>query len=228
LAGSRASARSTSSGQRPRQVGALGRERGSAGLDQLRGLDDAAAPERVPPGEALVEDDADGPDVRCGGRLLAAQPLGRDVRERPGDVAGRRQRLLVRELRQPEVEQAGAPVVGAEQDVGRLHVAVDDAARVRVRETVEGLRARLDELGVLQVAPAHGLAQRRPGHVLVGDVDVVAVARERVGAQTVRVAELRRRARLALGPRAGLALACHDLERDVEPVALVAGEPDRP
>src|SRR2546428_297464 len=34
--------------------------------------------------------------------------------------------------------------------------------------------------------------------------------------------------RLALGPRAGLALARHDLERDVEPVPLVAGEPDRP
>ena len=72
-------------------------------------------------------------------------------------------------------------------------------------------------------ACAHGLA----GDVLVGDVDVAAVALERVGAQTVLVAQARSCKRLALGSRRGLALARDDLQRDVEAVALVAGEPDR-
>ena len=41
------------------------------------------------------------------------------------------------------------------------------------------------------------------------------------------MAQMRGRRGLALGARGGLALARDDLERDVEPRLLVAGEPDR-
>ena len=69
--------------------------------------------------------------------------------------------------------------------------------------------------------------KRAAGDVLVGDVHVPRVARERVRAQAARVAQLRGGLRLALGARGGLPLTGDDLERDVEPRLLVACEPDR-
>ena len=114
------------------------------------------------------------------------------------------------------------------QDVRRLHVAVQDPGRVRVGKPFADLRARLDRRGVVQVAGAQRLAERLARDVLVGDVDVPRVAREGVGAQAARVAEAGGGGGLALGPRGGLALAGHDLEGDLEPGLLVAGEPDRP
>ena len=64
-------------------------------------------------------------------------------------------------------------------------------------------------------------------HVLVGDVDVPLVAREGVGPQAARMAQAGGRLGLALRARAGLALARDDLQGDLEPVRLVAREPDR-
>ena len=90
-----------------------------------------------------------------------------------------------------------------QQDVRRLDVAVDDAVRVSVREALEHLGGRLERAGVAELARPHRLAQRPAGNVLVDDVDVAGVARERVRAQAARVPEPRRRGRLALGPRAG-------------------------
>ena len=67
----------------------------------------------------------------------------------------------------------------------------------------------------------------RPWHVLVGDVDVAAVAAEVVGADAALVTEPRRSLHLPGRARRALALAGDDLERDLEPGALVAREPDR-
>ena len=53
-------------------------------------LAQVAAPERMLAGERLPEQHADRPDVGRRGRRLAVQPLGRDVRERAGNVAERR------------------------------------------------------------------------------------------------------------------------------------------
>ena len=104
---------------------------------------------------------------------------------------------------------------------------MDDPAAVRVREPVEDLRRGLDRLAVAQLAAAHRLAQRAAADVLVGDVDVAGVGAEAVRAQAALVPEPRGRLGLAFGAVRGLALTRDDLERDVEPVPLVAREPDR-
>ena len=81
----------------------------------------------MPARERLPEEDADRPDVCGRARLLAAEPFGRDVGERPGHVAGRGQRLLAVHSGEPEVEQANRDLVAlGKQHVGGLHVAVDD------------------------------------------------------------------------------------------------------
>ena len=187
------------------------------------------APERVLAGERLPEQDPDAPDVAGGAGFLAAEALGRDVGERAGHVADGGQRLRLVELGETEVEQADgdARVVVGEQDVRRLDVAVDDPAAVRVRETVEDLRRRLDRLAVAQLAGAHRVPERPAADVLVGDVDVAGVGAEAVGAEAALVPQARRRLGLALRAVGGLALARDDLQRHVETRLLVAREPDR-
>ena len=173
--------------------------------------------------------DADRPDVRRRAAGLAVhEPLRRDVGERAGHVAGGRQRLLLGELGEPEVEQPHRDVAAfREQHVRGLHVTVDDPALVGVREPLEHLRGGLDRGCVIEPAGPHRLPHRLAGHVLVRDVDVARVAVEAVGAQAALVAQARRRERLALRARGRLALARDDLERHVEAVLLVAREPDR-
>ena len=100
-------------------------------------------------------------------------------------------------------------------------------SRVRVRERVRDLAGGLDGGAVVQLAGAQRAAQRLAGDVLVGDVDVLVVAGEAERALAVGMAELRGRPRLALGARSGLALARHDLERDLDAELGVVCEPDR-
>ena len=148
-------------------------ERPRAGLDRARRLEHRAVPERMPSGERLPEHHADRPDVRGRRRLVAREPLRRDVRERPGDVSLRGQRLGLGHAREPEVEEPHRDAVAVgEQDVRRLHVAVEDPGGVRVREAVADLRARLDRRVVRQLARAERLAERAARHELVRDVDV--------------------------------------------------------
>ena len=136
-------------------------------------------PERVLACECLPEQDADGPDVGRRGRDGAAQPLRGDVGERAGDVAECGQRVELRHLREPEVEQPDVDRVGlGEQHVRRLHVAVDDSAAVGVGERVADLRRDLDRRTVVELSGSHRLAQRAPRNVLVGDVDVRRVVGE--------------------------------------------------
>ena len=214
--------------QAPRQAAPLGRERGRAGLDRARDLLDRHAPERVAVGEDLPEEDADRPDVALGRRVAAFEPLGSDVRERSRNVSDRGQRVGPVELREAEVEEAdGDRVAVLDEDVRRLHVAVDDPGPVRMGERVEHLGGDLDGILVGQLAGADRLAQRASGDVLVGDVDVARVVADVVGTDAAIVAEPPRGEGLALGTSGRFALARDDLERDVEPVPLVEGEPDR-
>src|SRR5207245_3401485 len=108
-----------------------------------------------------------------------------------------------------------------------LDVAVDDPARMRVRETLQHLRARLDRLAIAELACPERVAKRPSRRVLVRDVDVPRVASARVGAEAALVPQPRRDLRLALGPLAGLPVPRDDLQGDVEAVPLVAREPDR-
>src|SRR5207302_8225690 len=113
-----------------------------------------------------------------------------------------------------------------EEDVGRLDVAVDDPARLRVRETLEHLRPGLDGVAVTQLTGPERVAKRPPGCVLVRHVDVPRVASARVGAEAALVPQPRRDLCFALGPLAGLPVTRDDLQGDVEAGSLVAGEPD--
>ena len=97
---------------------------------------------------------------------------------------------------------------------------------VRVREAVEHLCGDLDGVAVGDAAAAEELAQRAAGDVLVGDVDVTVVAAEPVGADAALVPQARRRLHLPHRTCGALPLARDDLERDLEPRALVAGQPD--
>ena len=110
---------------------------------------------------------------------MAGQPFGRDVRERPGHVADVRQRVGFVELSKAEVKQLDRDLVRVfDEHVRRLHVAVDDPARMRMGEAVEHLRGRFDRVAVVDRRVAKRLAQRPAGHVLVGDVDMSFVAAE--------------------------------------------------
>ena len=115
-------------------------------------------------GEHLPEEDAYGPDVAFRCRLLSREPFGRDVGERSRDVSDRRQRVCAVELREAEVEEPDGDLVPIlEEDVGRLHVTMDDSRPVRVRERIEHLRRNLD--GVLVESDPVRSASRnvRPG-----------------------------------------------------------------
>ena len=180
----------------------------------------------MPSGERLPEQDADGPDVACRSCVLAPQPLGRDVGERPRNVADGGERVRAVELREPEVEELDRDRVGVlEQDVRRLDVAVDDARPMCVRQRLEHLSRDLDRLVVADVVGAKRLADGAAGDVLVCDVHVPRVVADVVRAHAVLMPEAACGERLAFGASGRLALAGHDLQRDVESGLLVAREP---
>ncbi len=213
--------------QRSRQVRAERLEARRALLDRAGRLEQRAPPERMAPAQRLPEHHADRPHVGGLGGLLPCEPLGRDVGERPRHVSLRGERLRLLDLRQAEVEHThGNRLPLREQHVGGLDVSVDDAARVRVREGLEHLSGRLDRSGVVELAAAERLAERASRHVLVGDVHVARIPSEPVGALTGRMAQPGSGLRLAFGTRRSLALPRDDLQRDVEAVALVPGQPD--
>jgi hypothetical protein len=103
---------------------------------------------------------------------------------------------------------------------------VHDAARVRVREAVEDLGGDVDRHRVGDAAGTQCLAERRSGHVCVGDVDVLRVAPAGERARARGVVQLRHRLRLAARSLAGFALARDDLHGHVAPVLFVARQPD--
>ena len=178
-------------------------------------------------GERLPEHHADGPDVGRGGGVLAEQPFGGDIRECAGHVTDRGQGVELFHLREPEVEEPHVDHLAlGEQDVGRLDVAVDDSPAVRVRERLEHLRRDLDGAAIVELARGERLPHRPARDVLVGDVDVAGIARERVDPLAAWVAERRRRLRLAFGARGGLSLTGDHLQRDVETGLLVPRQPD--
>ena len=209
------------------QTAPLRGERGRAGLDRPRDLLDRHAPERVPVGEGLPEQDADRPDVALRARIRAGESLGRDVGERAGDVADGGQRVRAVELREPEIEQPHGDLVAIlEQDVRRLHVAMDDSGAMCVREGVEHLRGGGDRILVRESTRADRVAHGATRHVLVRDVDVARVVPDVVGAYAAVVAQPAGGEGFALRARRSLALARDDLQRDVEAVLLVQCEPD--
>ena len=216
-------------GERSRQVGPHARERRRAATDLLRDVEELPAAERVAVRERLPEQDAGRPHVGRGLGGLSAQALRRDVRQRPGHVARCGQGLLLGHQGEPEIEQPdGDARTVREQHVRGLDVPVNDPALVRVSEPLQDLRRGLDRALVVELAVVERVTQRAPGDVLVGDVHVPLVARERIRPQASRMLELGGGGRLALRARAGGAGAGDDLQRDFAVPLLVLGVPDRP
>src|SRR5581483_3971385 len=200
------------------------RRLGSARRDRLEELGQVRARERRPPGERLVEEPAQAPDVARHGRSLAARLLGREIRRRPEERPRARQALRVRDLlREPEVDELGLALL-VEEDVLRLQVAVEKATLVRV---VDGARELREErprlLGRERSLAPQALAERAAPEELHGDEARRLLERDLEDADDVRMLERERGARLAReAPERRLAVRPlglgEDLERDLEPV----------
>jgi hypothetical protein len=98
--------------------------------------------ERWVAGEGLVEHAGQGIEVGSPGHRLASDLLGSGIGDRAREMGRLRvAALLVRAPREPEIRQVTvlpAALVG-DEDVHRLHVAVDEAARMGSVERVRHL-----------------------------------------------------------------------------------------
>jgi hypothetical protein len=103
-------------------------------------------------GEHLEEDDAERVDVRLPVDVVAQRLLGRHVVRRAEHAAVRREAVVVERAGDAEVGDLGRALL-VDQDVLRLDVAVDDAARVRGAERA----GDLDRVG-------DRLVDRQPAH----------------------------------------------------------------
>ncbi len=131
--GSFAVARAMTASTADGSSGRIRRDRGERLLEVLVEQAPERAPgERVLAREHLVQHDPERVDVRSGRERFEPDLLGGQVRGRAADH--RSGRLLERagSERDAEVRQVGVALL-VEQDVGRLHVAVDDALPVRRR-----------------------------------------------------------------------------------------------
>ena len=157
--------------------------------------------------------------------------LGCPVLRSPGEHAGdRRSRRAAHEPREAEVRDHDAPGAPLDQDVRGRQVAVDDPARVCVREAGGDRRAvashlvpfepaagreRVESLAVDELEHEHGLLLVLDHVVQTDDVGMLE-AGERRGLSVEALAQLR-----ILGDP-----AVQHLQRDVAPEALVARAPD--
>jgi hypothetical protein len=191
-------------------------------------------------------------DAGIGGR--AGSLLGRHVRGRAGDVAarghdhaailarrgardvvvgpGRVGRVIpIRRARSDRQAEVGDPdaTVGAEQQVRRLDVAVDEAAGVGSREAAGGLRVEPDQhapVGVRAGTTGEGVA----GHELGGDEHLAVELADIVHREHVRMADPREGASLAEQARAfrgiGEPVGPHELHGDLAVELRIPGRPD--
>ena len=211
-----------------REVGAERLERRRAALDPPRGLGEVAAPERVLARERLPEQDAERPRRRR--PRSPSAPAGAPARCRRAFPGCRRAPSACRTPPSARARSRGAARRSTSDSASRTFDGLTSRwmipRRGRARARRRSARATSIAARSSSSPARQRLAQRAAGDVLVGDVDVRRVARERDDPLAARVAERRRRAGLALGAVARLALARDDLQRDVEAGLLVACEPD--
>ena len=174
--------------------------RGGTGSSLICFIATATAPVAVeghPPGEHLVEDDADRVAVAGRRHLVAARLLRREVLRRADDRARLGHVRLGAGARDAEVGHLEVAVLGHE-DVLRLHVAVHHVAPVGGAERREDLLGEVDRLQRRQRgAPADDLLEVRPRQVLHHDVVAAVRLPAVVDGDDVRVVEAGRRRGLA-------------------------------
>jgi hypothetical protein len=160
----------------------------------------------------------------------AGELLRRDVLERADHLAGDRQAALRTHQRYPEVRQVRVLLAAQalrDEDVGRLHVAVDERPRVSGIERGGDLLDDRDCARGLErpVAPQDAL-EIQPGDVAHDDVEATLVLVGGVDRDDMRLVERCRDARLGLEAcsesRVGGYLRAEDLERDMSAEPLVA------
>jgi hypothetical protein len=160
----------------------------------------------------LVEDDAQPVNIGGGGRGVARNLLGGDIRRGPGAGASPGQRNIARRACEAEVEQRRASL--PDQDVLRRHISVHDAAGVEAVERVGDRGRERDELCHADGCVDHPSAER-------GCLDQL--DREEVGSSGAADLEESRNAcrvdagedlRLALEARDRARIVVCDLQRD--------------
>ena len=163
--------------------------------------------------------------------VLAHRLLGGDVVRGPEHAAGLGQPVRLELARDPEVGHLGAPL-GVDQDVLRLHVAVDEPARRGRRRGRGRPRSRRRRLRRAAAGPARSIrcfsvSPSTYSKTMYGRPVVLAGVDHR---DDVRMRELGDRARLAPEAldlvRLVGDLAVQDLDRDPALERLVAGEID--
>ena len=138
----------------------------------------------------------------------------KDRRERG---VSRAHRSLFRQFRQPEIEYLDTPAVGDHQIRG-LDVAVYDSGGVRRRQRIGNLDAILQHFAKWQALTQDRVFQRFPRHVFHHQVIRVAILRDIVDRDDIRVVESGSCSGLAkktlLADRIGYLFRCHYLDRD--------------
>ena len=175
--------------------------------------------------EALIERQGEGVDVGRGSGTQAVGLLGRHVGEGADHGAGRRQRPLPRDPGDPEVDELRL-VTGTDQDVLRLHVAVDDAGAVGMRQRRGRVRPDVRDQAVRELSAASHDTQGLALDQLGDQEGPLPVGGELIEGRDVAVGEPGDRLRLARHPRSAVLAVDHlDRHRALQP--LVPGTVDR-
>ena len=208
------------------QIGGVVVEDRGSRLDRRLPLEGALS------GEHFIQDSSRAEDVRAVVRLAAADLLRGHVldgSENWPQVGARRRRLRLRRWHKPGSRQLGEaeiedlqPSLVRDEEVLRLHVAVDHAVLVRCRQTfrqVDGVTERRFQRQRLAV---EALAQRRAVQQLRDDVRARSARPDVVHSENVRVVERTCRSRFLREPTQllfGVRTAREELDRDL-PVEL--------
>ena len=199
------------------------------------------AAKRQGAGQHLVEHHAKGPEIDTLIDRIAAQLLGRHIRDRAEHHARRgdqnvRLRQQIRfdrgrhvQLRQAEVEHLHQSAPRLNQ-VGALDVTVGDATAVRLVQRFGHLRGDVHGIGHRQRPSSHALRDQLAIDVLHGDEHRVLVFDQVVGDGDVRRLQERRGLRFAeeARPAVGVpaAIGRKELQRDLTPEPPVVGHVD--
>jgi hypothetical protein len=180
--------------------------------------------------EQLEDDDAERVCVAAAvERFDAARLLGTHVRGRAHDARAAEGARALHHLRDAEVGEEGV-AARVEEDVARLEIAVDDAARVRLVERLGHAADDAADLGEAERAARHAVEERAARHVAHHDERLFLVLAVVVDGDDVGVFERSDDLGFALEARAELLvegeLARQDFDRDLPLHVRVAREVD--